>query len=157
MMAFVGDEDVAGLQVQMQHLLAMKIGHGVKQFVQQLPAVLFAIEEIGVLGGKKLQVFAIHIIHLDERSSFVFAVIEIAHDIGMLQLDTEGKLLSEEVHVVLRLSPSGLRSLDAIGAVADDALVAVGSASATQQHFSTVSQGLGGKFGIFGHGLVVNA
>jgi hypothetical protein len=75
----------------------------------------------------------------------------------VFQLNAQLKLLSEEIHVVLRLSQGHLGSFDAIGTVADDALVAVGSASATQQHFSTVSQGLGGKFGIFGYGLVVNA
>ena len=157
MVSVVGNQDIAWFQIQVQHPLAVKISQGIQQLVKDALTILIVFEEVRMRGDKLIQTLAIHVVHLDERTFFVLAIVEIAHNVRVLQFYAEGKLLSEEVHVVLRLSPSGLRSFDAIGTVADDALVAVGSASTTEQYFDTVSQGFGGEFGIFGHSLVMDS
>ena len=141
----------------MQHALAVKISQSIQQLVKEASTVCIVFEKVRMRGDKLIQAVAIHIVHLDERPFLVFAIVEITHNVRVFQLNAQLKLLSEEVHVVLRLSPSGLRSLDAISAVADDALVAVGSASTTEQYFDTVSQGFDGEFGIFGHSLVMDS
>ena len=148
MVSLVGDEDVAGFEVEVQHLLFVEVGQGREQFVAELLPMAFLFEITGVLGQKSLKVVAIDIVHADEGSVFVLVVGEVAHDVGVLQLDAEFKLLAEQAHVSLRGAHVFLGPLDAIHAVVFDKTVAVAGAPAVEQHLFLFALHGVDKFGV---------
>ena len=135
MMALIGDEYVAGLEVEVQHLLVVKIGQSRKQLVAELFPVPFLFEIVRMLGHELFEVISIHIVHADKRALFIVVVGKITHNVGMLQLYAEFKLLAEQTHIDFRRTHVLLGPFDAIDAVVFDETVAITGATAVKQHF----------------------
>ena len=88
-----------------------------------------------MLGHKSLKAVAIDVVHADVWAVFVLIIGKVTHNVGMLQLYAEFKLLAEQTHINFRRTHVLLGPFDAIDAVVLDETVAITGATTIKQHF----------------------
>ena len=97
MIAYMGHHDVVGLEVEMQHLMPVKIIHCRQQLVEELPHMLSLFEIGRILMDKISQCQSVDIFHQD----IVIMPFQIAGDVGMVERIAYLKLLLQRLPVPL--------------------------------------------------------
>ena len=109
-LAFVGDEDVAGLDVHVDHALAVRGIESSSDVDRNLCGTIgfeltFIAKDLG-------QALTIDVLHDDERRTFVFALVEHADDVLVVQACNDLGLLAEALDERFVLGERLVQNLD---------------------------------------------